>query len=166
MSIGRICVREVDTASPDESVAVAAERMHQRAVGTLVVVNNTDHAVGMVTDRDLVSRVLAKGRSPTETSVREVMTLAPKTVSEWTPIESALLIMRTGKFRRIPVVDHDNKLVGLISLDDILMLLAEEFSQVGRLLKRETPRSVMEEPDSSLLGITRLQSEARLGVGD
>ena len=166
MSIGRICVREVDTASPDESVAVAAERMHQRAVGTLVVVNNTDHVVGMVTDRDLVSRVLAKGRSPTETSVREVMTLAPKTVSEWTPIESALLTMRTGKFRRIPVVDHDNKLVGLISLDDILMLLAEEFSQVGRLLKCETPRSVMEEPDSSLSGITRLQSEARLGVGD
>ena len=166
MSVGRICVREVDTASPDESVAVAAERMHQRAVGTLVVVNNTDHIVGMVTDRDLVSRVLAKGRSPTETSVREVMTLAPKTVSEWTPIESALLTMRTGKFRRIPVVDHDNKLVGLISLDDILMLLAEEFSQVGRLLKRETPRSVMEEPDSSLSGITRLQSEARLGVGD
>ena len=166
MSIGRICVREVDTASPDESVAVAAERMHQRAVGTLVVVNNTDHIVGMVTDRDLVSRVLAKGRSPTETSVREVMTLAPKTVSESTPIESALLTMRTGKFRRIPVVDHDNKLVGLITLDDILMLLAEEFSQVGRLLKRETPRSVMEEPDSSLSGITRLQSEARLGVGD
>jgi hypothetical protein len=44
------------------------------------------------------------------------------------------------------------------------MLLAEEFSQVGRLLKRETPRTVMEEPDAS--GISRLQSETRLGVGD
>jgi len=166
MSVGRICVREVDTANPDESVAVVAERMHQRAVGTLVVVTDNDHIVGIVTDRDLVSRALAKGRSPTETPVRDVMTIGPKTISEWTPIESALLIMRSGKFRRIPVVDHDNKLVGLISLDDILMLLAEEFSQVGRLLKRETPRAVMEEPDSSLSGISRLQSEARFGVGD
>jgi CBS-domain-containing membrane protein len=92
------------------------------------------------------------------------MTLSPKTVTEWTPIETALLTMRTGRFRRIPVVDQDHKLVGLICLDDILMLLAEESSEVGRLLKRETPRAVMEEPDAS--GISRFQSEARLGVGD
>jgi CBS domain-containing protein len=164
MSIGRICVREVDTARPDESVAVIAERMHQRSVGALVVTNDTDHVVGIVTDRDLVSRVLAKGLSPTETPVRDVMTVSPKTISEWTQIESALLIMRSGRFRRIPVVDHDSKLVGLITLDDILMLLAEEFSQIGRLLKRETPRAVIEEQDFT--GISRLQNEERISVGD
>jgi CBS domain-containing protein len=166
MAVGSICVRDVDTACADDSVAVAAERMHQRAVGALVVINNSNHVIGIVTDRDLVSRVLAKGRSPTETTIRDVMTLSPKTITEWTPVETALLAMRTGRFRRIPVVDQDNKLAGLICLDDILMLLAEEFSQVGRLLKRETPRALMEEPDSSLSGVSRLQSEARLGVGD
>lgn len=166
MSIGRICVREVDTAIPDESAAVAAERMHQRAVGTLVVVNDAAQPVGIITDRDLVSRVLAKGRIPTETSVSEVMTPAPRTVSEQTSIESALSIMRSGRFRRIPVVGQDKTLVGLVSLDDILMLLAEEFVQIGRLLERETPRGVIEEPDSSLTGVTRLQSDARLQVGD
>jgi CBS domain-containing protein len=139
MSVGQICVREVDTANPDESVAAAAERMHQRAVGTLVVVNGADQVVGIITDRDLMSRVLAKGRVPTETSLGEVMTVSPKTVSEQTSIESALLIMRSGRFRRIPVVDRENRLVGLITLDDILMLLAEEFTQIGRLLTRETP---------------------------
>jgi CBS domain-containing protein len=159
MLVGRMCVREVDTARADESVAAAAERMHQRAVGTLIVVNDSDRVVGILTDRDLVSRVLAKDRSPTETSVRDVMTLAPKTVTEWTTIESALLIMRTGRFRRVPVVDQDNKLVGLISLDDILILLAEEFSQVGRLLKRETPRAIMEASKSSA------SDEAKLDVG-
>ena len=87
MSIGRICVRQVDTATPDETVAVVAERMHQRAVGMLVVVNNNDRIVGIITDRDLVSRVLAKGRSPTETLVCEVMTASPTTISEWTQIE-------------------------------------------------------------------------------
>jgi CBS domain-containing protein len=166
MSIGRICVREVDTARPDETAAVAAERMHQRAVGTLVVVNDAGQVVGMVTDRDLVSRVLAKGLPPTETTVRSCMTVGPKTVFEHTPIETALLTMRTGRFRRIPVVDPGNKLVGLITLDDILMLLADEFSQIGRLLKRETPRSIMDEPASSPGGITRFQSDVRLAVGD
>ena len=142
MSVGRICVREVDTATPDETVTVAAERMHQHAVGMLVVVNNSNRIVGIVTDRDLVSRVLAKGRSPAETRVRDVMTVNPTTISEWTQIEPALSIMRTGRFRRVPVVDHESKLVGLITLDDILMLLSDEFAEIGRLLKRETPRAV------------------------
>jgi CBS domain-containing protein len=164
MSVGRLCVREVDTANPEESVAIAAERMHQRAVGTLVVVNDTQQVVGIITDRDLVSRVLAKGHDPRQMAVLEAMTLAPKTVSEETSIESALMIMRSGRFRRIPVVDCNNRLVGLITLDDVLMLLAEEFTQIGRLLSRETPRAVIE--DSSTAGVSRLQSEARISVGD
>jgi CBS-domain-containing membrane protein len=94
------------------------------------------------------------------------MTLSPKTVTELTPIETALLAMRTGRFRRLPVIDQQSKLVGLICLDDILMLLAEEFSQVGRLLRRETPRAVIEEPNSPLSGVSRFQSEARLELGD
>jgi signal-transduction protein with cAMP-binding, CBS, and nucleotidyltransferase domain len=138
--------------------------MHQRAVGTLVVVNDAAQVVGMVTDRDLVSRVLAKGRDPTLTSVGDIMTVSPKTVSEETSIESALLIMRSGRFRRIPVVGRDNTLVGLITLDDILMLLAEEFWQIGRLLTRETPRAVIESACGP--GVTRLQNEARLSIGD
>jgi CBS domain-containing protein len=166
MAIGSICVREVDTARPDETVSVAAERMHQRAVGALVVVNTSDQVIGMITDRDLVSRVLAKNRNPMETTIRDIMTLSPKTITELTPIKTALLTMRTGRFRRIPVVGHDRKLVGLICLDDILMLLAEEFSQVGRLLKRETPRALVEEPNSSMSGVSRFQSEARSEVGD
>jgi CBS domain-containing protein len=164
MSVGRICVRQVDTAQPEESVAIVAQRMHQRAVGTLVVVNNASQVVGIVTDRDLVSRVLAKGRNPLETTVRDVMTMAPKMVSEETPIESALLTMRTGRFRRLPVVGRADELLGLLTLDDVLMLLAEEFTQIGRLLKRETPQAVVESQDIS--SISRLQSEARIGVGD
>jgi CBS domain-containing protein len=166
MSIESICVREVDTATPDDSIIVAAERMHDRAVGTLVVVTHTQHVIGNVTDRDLVARVIAKGRSPEKTTVRDVMTLGPKTISENSPIESALLIMRSGKFRRLPVVDRNHTLVGLVTLDDVLMLLAEEFTQIGRLLKRETPRAIMEDPDSLPGGITRLQSEAGLEIGD
>jgi CBS domain-containing protein len=164
MSVGRICVREVDTAQPEESVAVAAQRMHQRAVGTLVVVNDASQVVGIVTDRDLVSRVLAKGLNPQETALRDVMTIAPKTVLEATPIETALLTMRVGRFRRLPVVGRANELLGLVSLDDVLMHLAEEVTQIGRLLKRETPRAVVE--NSNISRIARFPNEVRIGVGD
>jgi hypothetical protein len=53
--------------------------------------------------------------------------------------------MRSGAFRRIPVVDRDGRLAGLVTLDDVLMLLCEEFGSIGALLKRETPVGAMQE---------------------
>ena len=69
MSVGRICVREVDLTSPDESTRVAARRMHDRKVGTLVVCNPSRQPVGILTDRDLAVRVVAEGRDPATTRV-------------------------------------------------------------------------------------------------
>ncbi len=145
MSAGRICVREVDLADGNETVRAAAQRMHQRAVGTLVVLDHAQAPIGIITDRDVVERVVAKRLDPDTTRVRDAMTRVPKTIAEDASIESALALMRSGRFRRLPVVDRDDKLVGLLSLDDVLLLLAEEFTQIGRLLERETPRGVAEE---------------------
>lgn len=142
MSVGRICVRQVDTATLEEPVRVAAERMHQRAVGTLVVVSSDGKPIGILTDRDVTVRIVAEGLNSYETPVSMAMTPSPKTIVEDTPIETALALMRSGRFRRLPVVDHSNTLVGLVTLDDILMLLAEEFTDVGKLLKTETPSGV------------------------
>lgn len=143
MSIQRICIREVDTAVPHESVYLAAERMLQRAVGCLVVVDDANRPIGIFTDRDLVQRVLAKGGSPTDTFVQDIMTRGLKTIAEDGTIESALALMRSGRFRRVPVVDDQGCLVGLITLDDVLMLLAKDFTQIGSLLEQETPRCVV-----------------------
>lgn len=142
MSVGRICIREVDVADAEESVQVAAGRMHARKVGALVVLNKVREPVGMVTDRDLAVRVLAKGLDPTQTTLAEVMTRAPRTVREETPIEDALRLMRAGAFRRVPVVDHAGKLAGLVTLDDILELLTEEIREIGGILAQETPRTL------------------------
>jgi CBS domain-containing protein len=159
MCVGQICTRQVDTATSDELVSVIAERMHQRSVGTLVVINQSSHVIGILTDRDLMVRVMAKGLDPAKTQVHEVMTVAPKTVSDKTPVKTALLVMRTGRFRRLPVIDKSNTLVGLITLDDVLMLLAEEFMQIGRLLKRETPRAIANEQEFA--DAVRLQNRLR-----
>ena len=142
MSVGRICIREVDLADQSETAWEAANRMRERAVGTLVVLNAEQEPIGIVTDRDLVERVMASGHDPNTTLVSDVMTHIPNTVTEEESIESALALMRSGRFRRLPVVDRQGKLVGLLSLDDVLMLLAEEFVQIGSLLERETPRGI------------------------
>ena len=145
MSVGRICQREVDFADPTESAFRAAERMHQRTVGALVVLDADRRPIGIVTDRDLTVRVLAGCRDASTTTVAEVMTRCPQTVNEETSIEDALSRMRSGAFRRIPVVDREGRLVGLVTLDDVLMLLCEEFSTIGTLLQRETPVAAAEE---------------------
>ena len=139
MSVGRICTRTVDLADRDESVQVAASRMNTRNVGTLLVLDEHKCPVGIVTDRDIAVRVVGKGLDPNATLVESVMSPTPDTVTESTPIETAIGVMRAGSHRRLPVVDDEGSLVGLISLDDILDLLSEEFLEIGKLIRTESP---------------------------
>jgi CBS domain-containing protein len=145
MTVGHICVRNVDLALATETVWQAAERMHQRGVGALVVVNEDKEPVGIITDRDLVQRVMVKRLDADETTVRKVMTPHPMTIYEGGAAETALTIMRDGHFRRLPVVNHEGKLTGLLCLDDIVMRWAREFVLVGAMLQTETPRAVADE---------------------
>jgi len=139
MTVGRICTREVDVADPQESVKTAAERMSERNVGSLVVQNPAGEPIGMLTDRDIVVRLVA-GRmfDLKRTRVEDVMTVSPKVVSEKTSIEDALAVMRSGGFRRLPVVGREGKLLGIVSLDDVMELLANEIADVGKLLSSQS----------------------------
>ena len=146
MTIGRICSRDVDTAGPDETVRAAAQRMAARAVGTLVVLDDDRRPIGILTDRDLAVRVVGDGRDPYTTAVAAVMTGAVQTAFGEMPIEDALSRMRAHAVRRLVVVREDGVLIGILSLDDVLALIAEEFRQVGSLLERESPRRTASHP--------------------
>lgn len=141
MTAKQICNSDVDVITADETAQVAAGRMHARKVGSLVVVNERQEPIGIVTDRDLAVRIVAEGKDST-TTIGDVMTHDPETVREETPIEDALRIMRNGSFRRVPVVDRNDRLAGLLSLDDILHLLARDLARVGDLVERESPESL------------------------
>ena len=141
MSLECIVQEAVDIVTPAESAFQAAERMHQRTVGCLVVVDSRNVPIGILTDRDLMIRVIAAGRDAYTTSVREVMTPAPRTISHNATVKAALAMMRSGNFRRLPVVNDLGHLMGLVALDDILMLLAREMHEVGALLRQETPEA-------------------------
>jgi CBS domain-containing protein len=139
MTIGMIANRDVDTALADESIQAAAQRMGTRLVGTLVVLDEQQRPTGMITDRDIAIRVVGKGRDPHRTSVGEVMTHDVLVAHEDLEVEKALALMRANTIRRLPVVDGSERLVGMVSLDDILTLLAREFRELGRLLSQEKP---------------------------
>jgi CBS domain-containing protein len=140
MSVGKVCRREVQVAGLGECVRAVAQRMREANVGTVVVQDERGRPAGILTDRDLALRVIAEDKDPRMTPVLEVMTSVPKSVTEDTAIDAALAMMRAEKCRRLPVVGRDGRLVGVLSLDDVLELLAEEFGTIGGLLRAEEPR--------------------------
>ena len=136
MSVGAICVRSVEIASPDESVRTVALRMANAGVGTVIVLGEGKRPVGILTDRDVALRCVAEKRDPDSTEVGAAMTAPPTCVHESTPIEDALARMAGSHVRRLVVVDDEERLVGVLALDDVLELLAEEATTIGRLLGR------------------------------
>ncbi len=142
MTVGRICTRSVDLADRDETSQVAASRMNTRNVGTLVVIDDEKRPIGILTDRDLTIRVVAKGLDASTTLVKEIMSPSPACVKEDDVIETAITMMRRGSHRRLLVVDEEGKLAGLLSLDDILDLLSEEFEEIGKLVREESPNAL------------------------
>lgn len=141
MSIGRICCRDVNVIEPEESAATAAVRMRERCVGTLVVLDANQMPAGIVTDRDLVTRVMAAGKDPARLKVAEIITRPVETVREDAPIEDVLLRMRGARIRRMLVVDESGRLAGVVSVDDIVSLLSEEFGRIGHLLDAQVSAS-------------------------
>ena len=124
MSVSEYCVRKVVTARPEETVRTAAQRMARHEVGALVITEDTK-PVGIVTDRDLVLRVLAKGDDPQTVALRTVMTTSLVCVPETTALEEAAARMRTYHIRRLVVVNAAGELVGIFALDDMLELVGE-----------------------------------------
>ena len=140
MTAGRICRRDVDSIEGDTLVRAAAQRMSARNVGTLLVLDSRKRILGLVTDRDLALRVVGEGRDPQLTRVRDVMSPDPATVSTEASVNDALRLMRSRSIRRLPVIGEDGAVVGVVSMDDIVLALAGEFSDLKRIIECSSPQ--------------------------
>lgn len=136
MSLDKLISRHVVVRAPTSSCRDAAEIMRERNVGCVVVVQD-DEPVGIVTDRDLVLRVMADGRDPARVLLQEVMSPSPIFLSEKRELSEVIDTMRELGIRRLPVVDGENRLKGIISIDDVLMHLSREVGAVGQAIQRE-----------------------------
>jgi len=122
--------RKVYSVDAGRTVLEAARYMMERNVGALPVLRNGE-LVGIVSERDIMNRVVAVGRTPGTTAVSEVMTANPRAVFADESIEDCLFIMREFGFRHLPIVDG-RELKGLVSLRDILMHQAAEIERQTR----------------------------------
>jgi CBS domain-containing protein len=142
MPIGEICNRSVVVVEREHSVRAAAALMREHHVGTLVVVtdNGTRKPVGIVTDRDITIGVVAVGLDADVLTVGDIMGPELFSAPEDQGVSETLRQMREHGIRRLPIVDRQAALVGLVSLDDMLELLAEELGELARLIAREQSR--------------------------
>ena len=123
MKVSDLMTKAAVTDSPGDTLAEAAAKMRAQQTGSLLIMSG-DQLAGIVTERDLL-KVVGDGQDPKAVSLREVMTKDPVTVSPDSSIQDAAKIMFDKWFRHLPVTTADGKVVGIISLRDLLSLVAE-----------------------------------------
>ncbi len=136
MSLERICTKTVVTISPDATVLEAARLMHAKHVGCLVVLNDS-RPIGILTDRDIVLKTIAAGEKPEATLVKMAMTANPTTVNVNYDLLDAVRLMRDRGVRRLPIVNEHRHLLGIVTLDDLLMAFSAEVGELAGAVHKE-----------------------------
>ncbi|MGB8652155.1 MAG: CBS domain-containing protein [Mycobacteriales bacterium] len=122
---------------PETTLAEAARQMDDEGVGSVVVVDGIGNVVGIVTDRDITVRGMAADRPPT-TPVKQVMTSDVVLVREDSDLFEAARQMAAAECRRLPVVGSDGALVGVVTLDDLMLLFAHQTDSLASVIAAET----------------------------
>ncbi|KTD73302.1 CBS domain-containing protein [Legionella tucsonensis] len=138
MRVGEYCNRNVVVINGNESVKNAAELMRAYHVGDLILLEEQENKkvpIGIITDRDLVIEVMAAGVKPDSLLVRDILTEPFTYIFENDSLFDALEMMHSKKIRRLPVVDNDKALIGIITLDDFIEILAETMVNVVDVVK-------------------------------
>jgi CBS domain-containing protein len=112
-------VRRVVTTHPRATVRTVSEAMATEATGAIVVLDE-GKLVGIISERDIVGRVVAKGLDPEKVAVSEVMTRDVRTVTEDVMVRRALELMHQGRFRHLPVVNASNQVIGMVSIRQLM----------------------------------------------
>ena len=136
MSLKPLMSKEITSLPSTATVLDAAKFMTDMNVGSVIIMKD-DIPSGILTDRDIVAKVLAQGKDPRNMGIGEIMRVPVVTISEDRDIIDATKLMANHAIRRLPVVDTSGKLVGVISLDDVLILLGQEMQNIAAALKGE-----------------------------
>jgi CBS domain-containing protein len=120
MKLKDIMTREVEVIHPDDPLQVAAQKMRDRDIGFLPVCDG-DRLIGVVSDRDIIVRVIAEGRDPKAVMGRNLVTAPVIYCFEDQDVDEAAQIMQENQIRRLVILNRDKRLVGVVSLGDLAM---------------------------------------------
>ena len=143
MLLKEICMPDVVSCAADRSALHAARLMRQHHVGDVIVVEDVESdssPIGVVTDRDIVVEVLGKELDPARVTLRQIMRTPVVIASMTEDAAQALERMKFHGVRRIPVVDEKSRLIGVLSLDDLLQRLAADAASLAEVVTREQDR--------------------------
>jgi len=119
MQVKEVMTQGVECVRPNDSIAAAAQKMKDLDVGVLPVCGDSDRLVGMITDRDITIRATAGCCDSSGTYVRDIMTPNIVYVFEDQDISDAARLMKENRIRRLVALNHDKRLVGIVSLGDL-----------------------------------------------
>lgn len=140
MTVGELCTRDTFIVQKDENVLEAARLMRVFNVGDLIVVSSAKEGntpIGIVTDRDIVIKAVAESADPQSLTVAEIMSDRLVTAKEEDGVSESIGSMRRHGVRRLPVVDKEGYLAGILSVDDLLEFLGEEVNGLIGLVYKE-----------------------------
>jgi CBS domain-containing protein len=143
MTVGQICNRVVVFAYRNTPLPDAARLMRENHIGSLVIVDESDRGrvpVGMLTDRDIAIAVVAQALDPRTLTAGEVMSGELVTANEQDDMLDTLQRMRRRGVRRVPVLGANGTLAGIVTLDDLLELVAEQLGDVVKAIATEQSR--------------------------
>jgi CBS domain-containing protein len=151
MKVREIMVPDVETVHRDQSIREIAQRMAHQGIGYFPV---TEHGrlVGIVTDRDITCRVVADGRDPVATRLRQIMSKGVAYCFDQDELDAAVLLMQQNRIRRIPVLDRAEHLVGILSLTDIARKAPHRLTAaLVEAVVRDVPLSVTINPAAGIM---------------
>lgn len=128
-------VGPVETVSPRTPIIDAARKMKSMNIGCLVVSSDDGKPIGLMTDRDVLLRVVAEGRDLQQTTVEDAMTPTAVYLHADASLGAVTEMMASGGIRRVPIVDENNQLCGILSFDDLIVLLATELDNLKRAVQ-------------------------------
>ena len=120
MHVSELMEKHVSTCRPEENLEAVARRMKAEDIGALPVIDDTGHPIGMITDRDIVLAIAETGEGPMAMHAGDIGLKKVTTVRPQHDVEEAIARMRASAVRRLPVVDKDGEIMGMVSLGDLI----------------------------------------------
>jgi len=139
MGVVKCCREQVVAVSLDTPALDVAKTMGERSVGSVVVISGDNKPRGILTDRDLAVRVMAQEKNPGEVRAEEIMTRDVVTFQDSMGIYEAIQKMTDAGIRRMPIVDDTGKLIGIVTMDDIIRMLGEEMAAIAKNIEKQSP---------------------------
>jgi|SRR3989338_6613236 len=138
MSLHKFCQRLVVTVTQERSIMDACRLLEENNVGCMVVEDN-GRICGILTDRDVALKVTGESKDPQKTKVEEIMTRNPVRISIDKGLQELTSLMHSSHVRRVPIVNGLDKVLGIVTLDDLIAVISDEMFEIGRTVAEGFP---------------------------